>query len=150
MSHLHVLKKLPYCLMCTYVVLWIILCPTDKYMFKVNNNIFSVGCDRQVVVFWIYKERNICFIIKVARPISFSDLSLHRIEISYEHMTILWAYYEHTINICLSSKFALGIRSVLLSLRPVIWSAISSLFPRDLIFFAISNPKSFSISEKNW
>ena len=32
MSHVHVLKKLPYCFLDFF------LCPTDKYMFKVNNN----------------------------------------------------------------------------------------------------------------
>ena len=36
--------------------------------------------------------RYICFVIKFAGSISFSDLSLHQIEISYEQMTILWTY----------------------------------------------------------
>ena len=43
-SHVHVLKKLPYCLMCLIVLLFncltwfvdFIPCPTDKYMFKVD------------------------------------------------------------------------------------------------------------------
>ena len=35
----------------------------------------SVGCERQVIMFWKHKKRYICFIIKVARPISFSNLS---------------------------------------------------------------------------
>ena len=163
-------------------------CPTDKYIFKVNNKnkkirlicwmcsklkintawhssgvfiigfdhsqhikavfllltlnkYLSFGCERQVIMFWKYKKLYIYFVIKVARPVSFSDLSLHRIEINYEQMTILWTYYEHIINICFSSKFALGIPSVFLSFPPVVWSAIASLFSRDLIFFAVSNRK---------
>ena len=163
-----------------------ILCPTDKYMFKVNNkknrlicwmcsklkidtawhrsgvflinfghsqcgNIvfllltlnkyLSVWFERQVIMFWKYKNRHICFVIKVAGPISFSDLSFHQIELSYEQMIILWTYYEQIMNICFSSKFALGIPSVLSSFPPVILSAIPSLFPGDLIFFAASNRK---------
>ena len=57
--------------------------------------------------------------MKVARSISFSDLSLHRIEINYEQMTMLRTYYEHNMKICFSSKFALGIPNVLSSFRPV-------------------------------
>ena len=38
MPQVHVLKKLPYFLMCTYVVLWILSCvQLTKCMFKVNN-----------------------------------------------------------------------------------------------------------------
>ena len=115
-----------------------ILCPTDKYIFKVNNkkirlicwiclklkdkysmscsgvfavdvdlsqhiNIMfllltlnkylAVGCERRVIMFWKHKKLYICFVIK--RPISFSNLPLHRIEINYEHMTILWTYNEY-------------------------------------------------------
>ena len=95
-----------------------ILCPTNKYMFKVNNekirlicwmcsklklnatwhrsgvfivnfeqsqyiNIvflfltlnkhLSIGWERQVIMFWKHKKQLICFVIKVARSISFSD-----------------------------------------------------------------------------
>ena len=105
------------------------------------NKCLSVGCKRQVIMFWKYRKLHICFAIKVARPISFSDLSLHRIEINYGQMTLLRTYYEHTLNICFSSKLALGIPSVFSSFPSVIWSALSSLFPRDLIFFAVSNRK---------
>ena len=49
--------------------------------------------------------------------------------------------------ICFSSKFALGIPSVLSSFCPVIWFAISSLFHRDIIFFAVSNWKPILIIE---
>ena len=52
-----------------------------------------------------------------------------------------WPYYEHIMNICFTSKFALEILSVLSLFRPVIWPALSLLFPRDLIFFAVSNQK---------
>ena len=38
MSNVHVLKKLPYCLYALKLFLDFILCPTDKYTFKVNNN----------------------------------------------------------------------------------------------------------------
>ena len=116
-----------------------ILCPTDKYMFKVNNekiklicwmcsklklnttwncsgvfiddfdqsqyiNIMflllilnknlSVGCERQVIMFWKHTKPHICFVIKFLRPISDSDLSLHPIEINFEQITILWTNYR--------------------------------------------------------
>ena len=105
------------------------------------NKYLSVGCEKQVTMFWKYKKSYIRFIIKVARPISFNDLLLYRIEINCEQITILWTYCEHIISICFSSKFALGIPCVFSSFTPVIWSAISSLFPRDLIFLAVSNQK---------
>ena len=78
------------------------------------NKYLSVGCQMQVIMFWKYKKRHICFVIKVARPISFSDLSLDRIEMNYEKMTMLWTYYE-----CFGCKFAPGILSVLSFFRPV-------------------------------
>ena len=113
-----------------------ILCPTDKYMSKVNNKkirlicwmcsklkintawhrsgvyaadfdqsqhvniVFlllilnkcvSAGCKRQVIMFWKHKKRCICFVLKVASPLSFNNLSLHEIEKSYEQMTIVSA-----------------------------------------------------------
>ena len=49
----------------------------------------SVVCERQVAMFWEHKKRCICFVLKIARPISFSDLSLHRINTNYEQMTML-------------------------------------------------------------
>ena len=98
------------------------------------NHYLSLGCERQVIMCWKHKKRYICFIIKFTRPISFSDLSLHRIEINYEQMTIVWTYYEMKI-IYFSSKFALGIPNVLSSFLPVFWSAILLLFPKDLNFF---------------
>ena len=56
------------------------------------NKHLSVRCEIQIIMFWKHKKRYICFVIKVARPISFSNLSLHQIEINYEQMTILWTY----------------------------------------------------------
>ena len=64
------------------------------------------------------------FCTKVARPISYRNLSFYRIAINYEQMTLLWTYYEHNMNIC--SKFT----SVLSSFRPVFWSAITTIFQR--------------------
>ena len=66
------------------------------------------------------KQKAVFIVIKVARPISFNDLSLHQIKINYKHLTIL------------SSKFALWVLSVS-PFRSVIWSAISSAFPRIFV-----------------
>ena len=74
------------------------------------NKYLSVGCERQVIVFWKHKKRYICFIINISRPILLSNLSLHRVEINYDHIkTIL--LYEHIMNIWFSLKFALGMPS---------------------------------------
>ena len=62
-------------------------------LLTLNKNL-SVGCERQVIMFWKHEKRHIRLVIEVARPISFSDLSLHRIEINYEQMTIRWTYYR--------------------------------------------------------
>ena len=152
-----------------------ILCPTDKYMSKVNNkkirlicwmcsklkmntawhrfgvfvadfdhsqhvNIvflhltlnkcLSSGCKRQVVMFCKHKNRYICFALKVASHLSFNNL------IIAPNWKKLW-----TDDQCFTCKSALGIPSVLSLFCSVIWSAISSLFARDLIFFALSNLK---------
>ena len=61
-------------------------------------------------------------------------------------MAILCAYYEYIMNICFTSKFALGISSVL-SFCSDIWYAISSLFPIDLTCFVVSNQKPIYIIE---
>ena len=95
----------------------------------------SIGCERQVIMFWKHKKRYICFVIKVARSISFSDLSLHRIEINHEQMTILWTYYDHNMNICNSCKLAPGIATFL-----------GLLYHRYLLF-AVSNRKPIYIIE---
>ena len=68
----------------------------------------SIGFERQVIMFWKSKKRYNCFIVNVARPISFSNLSLHRIKTNYEHIKSI-LLYEHIIEICFSSKFVLGI-----------------------------------------
>ena len=123
------------------------------FVLLILNKYMSVGCERQVIMFWKHKKCYICFVIKVARSVSFSDLSLHRIEINFEQMTMLWTYYEHNINICFSSKFAPGIPSALSLFCSVFWSALSSLFPRDLIFLCCIKPKTNLNnwnSETNW
>ena len=51
------------------------------------NKYLPEGCESQVIVFWKYKKRYICFVIKVAIPISFNDLSLHQTETSYKDIT---------------------------------------------------------------
>ena len=104
------------------------------------NKYLSLGCERQVMMFWKHKKRYICFIINIARPFSFSNSSLHRIELNYDHIRSILSY-EHIMDICFSSKFALAIPSEQSSFRLVIWSAISSLFLRDLIFFALPKRK---------
>ena len=71
--------------------------------------------------FWKNIKRYICIVIKVARPIYHSP-----------NWNKLWTYD-------ISSKFALGIPSVL-SFCSFIWSTISSLFHRDLIFFCCIKP----------
>ena len=61
------------------------------------NKYLAVGCEKQVIVLWKHKKLYIYFVIKM--PISFSDLSLDRIEMNYEHMTILWTCNEQMIQI---------------------------------------------------
>ena len=97
------------------------------------NKYLSVYCQRQVIMFSKHIKVSIFFIIKVARPISFSDSSLHQIEINYDQI----------MRICFSFKIPLGIPSVLSLLCTIIWSAISSLFPRHLIFLVLSNQKTY-------
>ena len=41
------------------------------------NKYLSVGCERQVIIFWKDKKRYICFAIKVARPISLTAIYEH-------------------------------------------------------------------------
>ena len=51
------------------------------------NKCLLARCKRQVIMFWKHKKRYICFVLKVASPLSFNNLSLRRIEKSYEPMT---------------------------------------------------------------
>ena len=95
------------------------------------NKYLSVGWERQVIMFWKHKKRYICFICFIQWFIIAQN----------------WDNYEHNINLCFSSKFPLGIPSVLSLLRPVIWSTLSSLFRRSLIFFAVANRKPIEIIE---
>ena len=109
------------------------------FLLLTSNKYLSVECERQVIMFWKHKKRNICFVIKIARPISFSDSSLHRIEINYGHI----------MRICFSFKYPLKIPSVLSLFDAIIWSFISSIFPRHLIFFAVPTENLFK-SLKKW
>ena len=74
------------------------------------NKHLSVGRERQVIMFWKHKKPYIRLFAKVARPISLSNLSLHRKEINYDHFISILLYgCEHIMDTCFSSKFALGI-----------------------------------------
>ena len=65
------------------------------FLFLTLNKYLAAGCERQATIFWKHKKLYIFFLIK--SPISFSDLSLHQIEITYEHMTIVWTYVSAQI-----------------------------------------------------
>ena len=65
------------------------------FLFLTLNKYLAAGCERQVKTFWKHKKLDIFFLIK--SPISFSDLSLYRIEINYEHITMLWTYVSAQI-----------------------------------------------------
>ena len=56
------------------------------FLFLIFNKYLSVGCEKQIIMFSKHKKQYISFIINVARPISFSNLSLHQIEINYDHI----------------------------------------------------------------
>ena len=62
-------------------------------LLTLNKNL-SVGCERQVIMFWKHTKPHICFVIKFLRHISDSHLSLHPIKINYEQITILWTNYR--------------------------------------------------------
>ena len=124
---------------CFYCWLW----PQSGYQCSVST--FEL---EQVFVNSVWKASNVLKTQKVKKSyktqkvkksyeksISFSGLSLHRIEINCEQMIMSWTYYGQNMNICFSSKFALGILSVLPSFCSVFWSALWSLLPWYLIFF---------------
>ena len=60
--------------------------------------------------------------------------SLHRIEINFEQMAMLWTSYEHIWKI--------------VSPLNLLWSALSSLFPRDLIIFCCVKPIQINETKK--
>ena len=102
------------------------------------NKYLLVGFERQIIMFWKHRKKAIYFL-----RISWKAYFIQRFIIApnwnhYEHLTMLWTYYDvmYICSICWGSKFAQGIPSVFSSFHPVIWSAISSLFPGDFIFFA--------------
>ena len=144
-----------------------ILCQTDKYISKVNNKkirsicwmcsklkintawhhsgVFVADFDhttfnfKQVFVSMVWKiSHNVLKIQKAIYLFCTKSCKYSFIQefIIASNWKKLWTYDQ-----CFSSKFALGIPSVLSLFRSVIWSAISSLFARDLIFFALSNRK---------
>ena len=141
-SHVYV-KKLSYCLMCTWLILRILSCAqlpnliincskliiknirliwwmcsklkintawhssvvfvvafdhsqhiNIVFLFLTLNSNLAVGYDRQVIMFWKQKTEKPRYFFLIKSPISFSDLSLHQIQINYEHMAILWTYNE--------------------------------------------------------
>ena len=117
------------------------------------NKYVSAGCQMQVIMFWKHKKCFICFVIKVARPISFSDLSLDRIEINYEQMNMLWTCYEHNINICFSSNLLQEPQAYYhcsYHSLSFFWSALSLLFPRYLIPFFLCQTENLFKSLKEW
>ena len=57
-------------------------------------------------MFWKHKKQYICFKINVAGI--FHSAIHHRIEINYDHIRSILSH-EHIMDICFSSKFALGI-----------------------------------------
>ena len=115
---------------CFYCWLW----PQSGYQCSVST--FEL---EQVFVNSVWKASHLLKTQKVKksceRSISFSGLSLHRTEINCEQIIMPWTYYGHNMNICFSSKFALGILRVLPSFSSVFWSALWSLLPWYLIFF---------------
>ena len=79
-------------LWCFYCWLW----PESVYQYSVSTFNFE-----QAFVSRVWKaghnvlktqKATYFFLNKSARPISFSDLSLHRVELNYEQMTTLWPY----------------------------------------------------------
>ena len=69
------------------------------------NKYLSVGYEKQVIMVWKNKKRYICFLIKVARLVSFRDLSLPQIEIIINK----WPYYEHIMKILWTYVSALNL-----------------------------------------
>ena len=72
------------------------------------NKYLSAGCESQVIMFWKHKKRYICFVLKVASPLSFNNLSLRRIEKNYdEPMTNVSTCYLICSIITISQRFSL-------------------------------------------
>ena len=110
------------------------------FVLLTSNKYLSVGCEAEVLMFWKHKKRSLCFIVNVARPISFSNLSLHPIEMPHKSFSqlnlllvkvqLLWScahyfqcftgYLNHVelfmshvpiMDVCFNCKFALGVPS---------------------------------------
>ena len=71
------------------------------------NKYLSAGCESQVIMFWKHEKWYICFVLKVACPLSFNNLSLHRTEKSYEPMTNVSSCYLICSIITISQRFNL-------------------------------------------
>ena len=101
------------------------------------NKYLSVGCERPVIMFWqLYSK---------AYFIQQFIIAPNWNETNYDHIKcLLW--YEHIMCINFSSKFARGIQANNRRFVLFIWSGISSLFPRDLIFLLCQNENLF----KSW
>ena len=110
------------------------------------NKYLAVGCERHVIMFWKHSKLYICFLIK--SPTSFSNLSLHRIEINYEHMTILWTSNERMFQHQFCSR---NLKRIIVFSRYLIYSIIA-ISQRFHLFCSIK-PKTYLNhwnSETNW
>ena len=145
-----------------------ILCPTGKYMFKVNKLVFgncssSASCQNEqfrksyllLDTYALFNKWNLAYYSHV-KILCFPNFTWEKLFLLHK---MLWKevgererlmppcptpfslalYYEHIMNICFSSKFVLRIPSVLSSFLHAIWSTLSSLFLRH--FFAASEQK---------
>ena len=121
-----------------------ILCPADKYMFKVNKKKIRLKFDHSQhinIVFLLLalnkylpagSERKDNALktqkaVYLFRNESFKAFFIQRLIIAQKLRQVM------NVRQCFSSNFALRI-PILLSFRPIIWSAISSPFHRDIIF----------------
>ena len=133
-----------------YCWLW----PHSVYKFSVSTLNFE-----QVFVSMVWKtSHNVLKTQKVSYLFRNKSCKAYFIQrfIITPNLNKLWTYdqlktyYEHITNISFSSKFFQGIQSVLPSFRLVIWSALSSLFSRDLIFFLYQTENLFkSFKQRN-
>ena len=121
---------------CFYCWLW--AWPQSAYQYSASTfnfgQVFVSSVRKTSITFWKNIKRYIFIVIKVARPISFNHLSLHQIEISYNHMAI----FEQQL-CCRNPKCIILICYII---------AISQRFN----FFAVSKRKPILIieTEINW
>ena len=128
---------------CSVRSFWWFYCwfwPQSAYQYSVSTFNFE-----QVVPSWVWKTSH--NVLKTQKAIYlFRNKSCKAYSIQWFIIALnwnkLWSYNQR-----FSSKFALGIPSVLSLFYPVICSVMSSLFSRDLIFLALSNWKPIQIIE---